>query len=69
MPDGIANYRRVGRRGQRREDLQGERDEQPELAKEYRVMSIPTLMVFKDGKPVKREVGAKSKAEILEMLK
>ena len=44
-------------------------DEQPELAKEYRVMSIPTLMVFKDGKPVKREVGAKSKAEILEMLK
>ncbi len=45
-------------------------DEQPELAKEYRVMSIPTLMVFENnGKPVKREVGAKSKAEILEMLK
>lgn len=44
-------------------------DEQPELAREYRVMSIPTLMVFKDGQAVKREVGAKPKNEILEMLK
>lgn len=43
-------------------------DEQPELAKEYRVMSIPTLMVFKEGQAVKREVGAKSKNEILEMI-
>ncbi|HIW22005.1 MAG TPA: thioredoxin, partial [Candidatus Dorea intestinavium] len=33
-------------------------DEQPELAKEYKVMSIPTLIVFKDGQMVKREVGA-----------
>lgn len=44
-------------------------DAQPELAKEYRVMSIPTLMVFKEGQAVKRDVGAKSKAEILDMLK
>lgn len=44
-------------------------DAQPELARQYRVMSIPTLMVFKDGKTVKREVGAKTKGEILEMLK
>ena len=44
-------------------------DAQPELAREYRVMSIPTLMVFKNGQAVKREVGAKSKAEILDMLK
>ena len=44
-------------------------DEQPELASQFRVMSIPTLMVFKEGKNVKRDVGAKSKAEILEMLK
>lgn len=43
-------------------------DEQPELARQYRVMSIPTLMVFKDGQAVKREVGAKSKSEILDML-
>ncbi|MGN1165997.1 MAG: thioredoxin [Lachnospiraceae bacterium] len=43
-------------------------DAQPELAREYRVMSIPTLMVFKDGQVVKREVGARSKQEILYML-
>lgn len=43
-------------------------DENPELAREYRVMSIPTLAVFKGGEMVKREVGAKSKAEILAML-
>lgn len=44
-------------------------DANPELAKEYRVMSIPTLMVFKNGEAVKREVGAKPKDEILDMLK
>ena len=43
-------------------------DDQPELARQFRVMSIPTLMVFKDGQAVKREVGAKSKAELLDML-
>lgn len=43
-------------------------DAQPELARQFRVMSIPTLMVFKDGQTVKREVGAKSKAELLDML-
>lgn len=44
-------------------------DEQPELAAEYRIMSIPTLMVFKDGAVVKKAVGAVSKAEILNLLK
>lgn len=44
-------------------------DEQPELAKEYKVMSIPTLIVFKDGQMVKREVGAKSKEDLLAMIK
>ena len=44
-------------------------DENPELAREYKVMSIPTLMVFKDGASVRREIGAKSKDEILAMLK
>lgn len=44
-------------------------DEQPELAREYKVMSIPTLIVFKDGQMVKREVGAKAKEDILAMIK
>lgn len=44
-------------------------DENPELAREYKVMSIPTLMVFKDGASVRREIGAKTKDEILAMLK
>lgn len=43
-------------------------DENMELAKQFRVMSIPTLLVFKDGEMVRREVGAKNKEEILEML-
>lgn len=43
-------------------------DEQPELAREFKVMSIPTLLVIKDGKIVNRSVGAKSKEEILEMM-
>lgn len=42
-------------------------DEEMELARKYRVMSIPTLLVFKDGKEIKREVGAKSKVEIMSM--
>lgn len=44
-------------------------DEQPELARQFRVMSIPTLMVFKNGEMVRREVGGRSKEEILEMVK
>lgn len=44
-------------------------DKNPELSKEYRVMSIPTLIVFKNGEIAKRDVGAKSKEEILDMLK
>ena len=44
-------------------------DDQMELARQYRVMSIPTLIVFKDGQAVKREVGARTKEEMLEMLK
>lgn len=44
-------------------------DEQPELARQYHVMSIPMFFVFKDGEVVKRDMGAKSKEELLEMLK
>lgn len=42
-------------------------DEQPELAAEFKVMSIPTLVVIKDGKIVNQSVGAKPKNQILEM--
>ena len=43
-------------------------DEQPELANRYGVMSIPTLMVFKNGQVVKQNMGAMPKAKILEMV-
>ncbi|MBQ2445411.1 MAG: thioredoxin [Oscillospiraceae bacterium] len=43
-------------------------DEEPELATRFEVMSIPTLVVMKDGKPVNRSVGAKTKSGILAML-
>lgn len=43
-------------------------DEQPELASQFGVMSIPTLMVFKDGKAVNTSVGVVPKAKILSML-
>jgi len=43
-------------------------DEEPELAAKYQVMSIPTLMVIKDGEVVNQSLGAKPKAQILDML-
>ena len=43
-------------------------DEEMELAKQYRVMSIPTLIVFRDGIKVNMAIGAKSKEEIKELL-
>ena len=44
-------------------------DEQQALAQRYGVMSIPTLMVFKDGKAVQTVVGARPKETILQMMK
>ena len=43
-------------------------DEQPELAARFGVMSIPTLMVVKEGKIVNQSMGAKPKNAILAML-
>ena len=43
-------------------------DDEPELAAQYKIMTIPTLMVVKDGQVVSNSVGVKSKAEILKML-
>ena len=43
-------------------------DEQPELAARFGIMSIPTLVVMKNGKVVNQAVGARPKAQILAML-
>jgi len=43
-------------------------DEERELAKKYKIFSIPTLVVIKDGEPVNKSVGVKSREEILAML-
>lgn len=44
-------------------------DENPELAAKYKVMSIPTLMVFKKGQPDKPLIGAGSKKQILDLIR
>ncbi len=43
-------------------------DEEMELASDFRIMSIPTLMVMDQGKVVSKAAGARSKAGILDML-
>ena len=43
-------------------------DEQPELASRFRIMSVPTLMVLKDGNIVDQSIGAKPKHQILAMV-
>ena len=43
-------------------------DDNPDIARRFDVMSIPTLIVFKDGEPQKRLVGAKGKGQLLEEL-
>ena len=43
-------------------------DDNPGIARRFDVMSIPTLIVFQDGEPKKRLVGAKGKGQLLEEL-
>jgi len=43
-------------------------DEQPELAQKFDIMSIPTLLVFRDGKQVNSSVGVRPKQDILNLL-
>ena len=43
-------------------------DDNPDAARRFDVMSIPTLIVFQDGQPKKRLVGAKGKGQLLEEL-
>lgn len=43
-------------------------DQQPELAIQYKVMSIPTLMVFKNGEVTAKTLGVQTKQAILDLL-
>lgn len=43
-------------------------DANPETARDFQVVSIPTMILFQDGQPVKRIVGAKGKAALLREL-
>lgn len=43
-------------------------DENPESASRFGVMSIPTLIVFKDGQPVDKAVGVQSKDQLINLL-
>jgi thioredoxin 1 len=43
-------------------------DENPEVARTYRVMSVPTLTVFKDGEPVNSIAGARPKGDLIRLI-
>lgn len=43
-------------------------DEEPELAAKFGIMSIPTLIVFKNGEPVNKSVGVIPKEEIISLI-
>lgn len=43
-------------------------DENPLTARDYRVMSLPTLMLFRDGQPIAAFIGARPKARLLSQL-
>ena len=44
-------------------------DEQMTLAREYKVMSIPTFLVFKDGKVAERTLGVQEKSELEQLIR
>ena len=43
-------------------------DSEAELAGEFHVMSVPTLLMFRDGKPEKRSVGLQKKEDIMKLI-
>ena len=43
-------------------------DENPSVARDFKIMSIPTMILFQNGEPVKTIVGAKGKAALLREL-
>ena len=44
-------------------------DEESDLAGDFRIMSIPTMILFQDGKPVEKSVGLLQKSEVLDLIK
>ena len=44
-------------------------DEQPELAEQFGIMTIPTLLVFKEGKVANKSIGVISKEQILKLIR
>ena len=44
-------------------------DEESDLAGDFRIVSIPTMILFKDGKPVEKSVGLLQKSEVLDLIK
>ncbi len=58
--------------GDEREDIKVGKvnvDEQPELASQFQVMTIPTLLVFRGGEIVNKSIGVISKQKVLDLLK
>jgi thioredoxin len=43
-------------------------DDNPNVTRRFEVMSIPTLIVFQDGEPVRRMIGAKGKGQLMQEL-
>lgn len=43
-------------------------DEEPELSMRYQIMSIPSILIFKDGEVIERGAGVRSKEEFAKML-
>ncbi len=44
-------------------------DEEPDLAMKYKIMSIPTIMIFKNGEVANKLIGMQTKAALLDLLK
>ncbi|MFV0480060.1 MAG: thioredoxin [Anaerorhabdus sp.] len=44
-------------------------DQQPDLAQQFEVISIPTIISFKDGQVLKKEIGFKPKQTLIDMVK
>ena len=43
-------------------------DDEGELAAKFKIMSIPTIMIFKNGEVVEKLIGARSKSELSELI-